>query len=71
MIQHIPIERVLFLDIETVPQAGSWDELSETEQHLWDKKQSSREKMRFLQKNFMKEPELWLNLEKSSALPSE
>lgn len=38
MIQNIPLERVLFLDIETVPQAGSWDELSETEQHLWDKK---------------------------------
>lgn len=38
MIQNIPIEKVLFLDIETVPQFGTWEELSETEQKLWDKK---------------------------------
>lgn len=38
MIQNIPIHQVLFLDIETVPQYGSWDELSETDQYLWDKK---------------------------------
>ncbi len=38
MIQHIPLERVLFIDIETVPSAGAWEELSEAEQLLWDKK---------------------------------
>lgn len=38
MIQNIPLERVLFLDIETVPQYGNWEELSETDQKLWDKK---------------------------------
>lgn len=38
MINTIPIERVLFLDIETVPQYGVWEDLSETEQYLWDKK---------------------------------
>ncbi len=38
MIQNIPIERVLFLDIETVPQSGIWEELSEEDQKLWDKK---------------------------------
>lgn len=38
MIQNIPLEKVLFLDIETVPNVGSWEELSETEQNLWDKK---------------------------------
>lgn len=38
MIQNIPIENVLFLDIETVPKAGSWEDLDETEQKLWDKK---------------------------------
>jgi hypothetical protein len=38
MIQHIPLERVLFLDIETVPGFGLWEELSEAEQKLWDKK---------------------------------
>jgi uncharacterized protein YprB with RNaseH-like and TPR domain len=38
MIQNIPLEKVLFLDIETVPQVGTWEELNETDQYLWDKK---------------------------------
>ena len=38
MIQNIPIERILFLDIETVPQYGNWDDLSEADQKLWEKK---------------------------------
>lgn len=38
MIKNIPIEKVLFLDIETVPQVANFAELSETEQKLWDKK---------------------------------
>ena len=38
MIKNIPIERILFLDIETVPQVGNWDEVSEEEKKLWDKK---------------------------------
>ncbi len=38
MIQNIPIEKVLFLDIETVPNASAWNELPESEQKLWDKK---------------------------------
>lgn len=38
MIQLIPIERILFIDIETVPGSGAWEELSEPEQILWDKK---------------------------------
>ena len=38
MIQQIPIEKVLFLDIETVPQYGKWEEMSPVQQQLWDKK---------------------------------
>ncbi len=38
MIHRIPIENVLFLDIETVPQHENWSELLETDQKLWDKK---------------------------------
>lgn len=38
MIQNIPIERVLFLDIETVPYYGTWEDVPENEQYLWDKK---------------------------------
>ncbi len=38
MIHKIPLEKILFLDIETVPLASDWQELSETDQILWDKK---------------------------------
>lgn len=38
MIQHVPIEKILFLDIETVPNYKNWEEVSETEQILWEKK---------------------------------
>ena len=38
MIQNIPLEKVLFLDIETVPNASAWDDLPESEKKLWDKK---------------------------------
>lgn len=38
MLYKIPIENVLFLDIETVPQINSWENLDGTTQNLWDKK---------------------------------
>ncbi|MDR2205957.1 MAG: 3'-5' exonuclease [Flavobacteriaceae bacterium] len=44
MLKNIPIEKILFLDIETVPQSGNWEELSETEQKLWDKKTQRQRK---------------------------
>lgn len=44
MIKNIPLERVLFLDIETVPQHSDWLTLSETEQKLWEKKTAYQRK---------------------------
>lgn len=38
MIHKIPLDKVLFLDIETVPLAADWNDLDDTEQKLWDKK---------------------------------
>lgn len=38
MIHKIPLERVLFLDIETVPQFEHWEDMPESDQKLWDKK---------------------------------
>ena len=42
MIQNIPLEKVLFIDIETVPQSGDWNSLTETDQNLWDKKTNEK-----------------------------
>ncbi|MGL6038937.1 MAG: 3'-5' exonuclease [Soonwooa sp.] len=44
MIKNIPIEKILFLDIETVPQSEAWSELDEQTQYLWDKKTKSQRK---------------------------
>src|SRR5690606_18433954 len=38
MLKKIPIHKVLFLDIETVPQVGTWQELTPEWQGLWTKK---------------------------------
>ena len=38
MIKNIPIDKILFLDIETVPQSEAWTQLDEQTQYLWDKK---------------------------------
>jgi predicted PolB exonuclease-like 3'-5' exonuclease len=38
MLEHIQASDVLFLDIETVPQHASFDELDESFQKLWEKK---------------------------------
>ncbi|MCW4451468.1 3'-5' exonuclease [Kaistella sp. BT6-1-3] len=55
MIQHIPLEKILFLDIETVPQAGNWEELNETDQYLWDKKTRMQRKEDFTAQEFYSE----------------
>ncbi len=38
MLKTIPYKKILFLDIETVPQTDNWDNLSERTQQLWEKK---------------------------------
>lgn len=38
MLDHLPISKTIFLDIETVPNASDLSELSEYEQQLWQDK---------------------------------
>lgn len=38
MLKKIPYQKLLFLDIETVPEVGNWNELSTEWQQLWSKK---------------------------------
>ncbi len=38
MIDHIKVEDIMFLDIETVPQEAGFDDVSPELQELWDKK---------------------------------
>lgn len=55
MIQSVPLEKVLFLDIETVPQYGNWEDLQESEQNLWDKKTKTQRKDDFTAEEFYTE----------------
>ena len=38
MLKKIPIEKILFLDIETVPQVSDWNKLPDNIKDLWEKK---------------------------------
>ncbi len=55
MIHKIPLEKVLFLDIETVPQVAGWNELSTVEQELWEKKTKYQRKDEFTAEEFYHE----------------
>ena len=55
MLNSIPLEKVLFLDIETVPQYAEWDEMHESKQQLWDKKTKTQRKEDFSAEEFYKE----------------
>ena len=55
MIQNIPLEKVLFLDIETVPQFGEWNEVEESKQILWDKKTKIQRKDEISAEDFYKD----------------
>lgn len=55
MLQNVPLEKVLFLDIETVPQYGDWSEMDEAHQKLWDKKTKLQRKEEFSAEEFYNE----------------
>ena len=55
MIQNIPFEKILFLDIETIPQYGNWEDLDESSQKLWDKKTKMQRKDDFSAEEFYTE----------------
>jgi uncharacterized protein YprB with RNaseH-like and TPR domain len=55
MLKILPIEKILFLDIETVPQAEKWEDLTETEQKLWEKKTLPQRKDEISAEDFYRE----------------
>ena len=55
MIKNIPIERILFLDIETVPQYENWENLPEDSQKLWAKKTFSQRREEISAEDFYPE----------------
>ena len=61
----IPIENILFIDIETVPMASQYDDLDENFKSLWDKNLFIYLKMmKMTHLLYLREQAFMLNLEK-------
>ena len=66
MLHKLNLENVLFLDIETVPEFRDFSEMDDEKKILWEEKSNINERTNLLQRNFMREPEYGVNLERSS-----
>ncbi|NAY91544.1 3'-5' exonuclease [Muricauda sp. JGD-17] len=59
MIKKIPLEHVLFLDIETVPQKPEFSDLDETSQALWEQKSAYQRKDEMTAAEFYDRAGIW------------
>lgn len=59
MIQHLDLENILFLDIETVPLHKTFSEVSEIEQQLWAEKTQYQRKDEFSPEAFYHRAGIW------------
>jgi len=59
MVHRIPLEQILFLDIETVPQYEKYDQLDPTAQGLWEQKTKYQRKDEFTPEAFYDRAGIW------------
>ena len=59
MLDRIHLEHILFLDIETVPESPSFDELDDEKKELWDKKSKYQRKDEFTPEEFYDRAGIW------------
>lgn len=59
MIHKIPLEHILFLDIETVPEFDDFSKLNETTKLLWEEKTSYQRKEEFTPEEFYERAGIW------------
>lgn len=59
MVHRIPLEQILFLDIETVPQCKDYDELDPTTQTLWKQKTQYQRKDEYTAEAFYDRAGIW------------
>lgn len=59
MIEKIPLNHILFLDIETVPQAADYNELDEEFKALWEQKTQYQRKEEFTPEAFYDRAGIW------------
>jgi 3'-5' exonuclease len=59
MIEKVPLENILFLDIETVPEHENFKVLDEDMQHLWEQKTQYQRKDEFTADEFYDRAGIW------------
>ncbi|WP_420592692.1 3'-5' exonuclease [Robiginitalea biformata] len=59
MLRKIPLRNILFLDIETVPEAASYDDLSEEARELWELKSRYRRKEEYTAAEYYENAGIW------------
>ncbi|MDR6299702.1 3'-5' exonuclease [Mesonia maritima] len=59
MLKKIKLENILFLDIETVPEFSSYEEMSEVKKSLWETKSAYQRKEDFTAKEFYDRAGIW------------
>ncbi|MGO2357587.1 3'-5' exonuclease [Mesonia sp.] len=59
MLKKLNLEHILFLDIETVPEFSSYDELSEIKKQLWEHKSQYQRKEEFTPEAFYDRAGIW------------
>ena len=59
MVHKIPLEHILFLDIETVPEFDNFSKLDETTKVLWEEKTSYQRKDEFTPEDFYERAGIW------------
>ena len=59
MLTKIDLEHILFLDIETVPEAEDYDDLDTVKKELWEQKSRYQRKEEFTPKEFYDRAGIW------------
>ncbi|NHF60342.1 3'-5' exonuclease [Flavobacteriaceae bacterium TP-CH-4] len=59
MLQKINLEHILFLDIETVPEKRSFDELDDEKKALWEQKSKYQRKDEYTPEEFYERAGIW------------
>ncbi|MFS4492870.1 3'-5' exonuclease [Maribacter sp. 2308TA10-17] len=59
MLTRINLEHILFLDIETVPETESFDELDDEKKALWEQKSKYQRKDEFTPEEFYERAGIW------------
>ncbi|WP_053989978.1 3'-5' exonuclease [Mangrovimonas sp. TPBH4] len=59
MISKLPLENILFLDIETVPETEHFSDLDTTKQYLWDAKSQYQRRDEYTAEEFYERAGIW------------